>query len=46
MNSSSSCCVFNVEKEVVVIRNGWTPMKKEKDEHKDCSEIQEAIYLQ
>ena len=23
-----SCCVFNVEEEVVVIRNGWTPKKK------------------
>ena len=27
MDSSSSCCVFNVEEEVVVIRNGWTPKK-------------------
>ena len=25
-----SCCVFNVEEEVVVIRNGWTPKKKKK----------------
>ena len=33
MDSSSSCCVmlcFNVEEEVVVIPNGWTPKKKEK----------------
>ena len=29
MDSSSSCCVFNVEEEVVVIRNGWTPKKEE-----------------
>ena len=28
MDSTSSCCVFNVEEEVVVIRNGWTPKKK------------------
>ena len=28
MDSSSSCCVFNVEEEVVVIRNGWTPKKR------------------
>ena len=27
MDSSSSCC-FNVEEEVIVIRNGWTPKKK------------------
>ena len=25
-----SCCVCNVEEEVVVIRNGWTPKKKKK----------------
>ena len=28
MDSSSSCCVFNVEEEVVVIHNGWTPKKR------------------
>ena len=28
MDSSSSCCVFNVEEEVVIIRNGWTPKKE------------------
>ena len=28
MDSSSSCCVFNVDEEVVVIRNGWTPKKE------------------
>ena len=26
-----SCCVFNVEKEVVVIRDGWTPKKKKRN---------------
>ena len=31
MDSSSSCCVFNVEEEVVVIRNGWTPKKEKKN---------------
>ena len=30
MDSASSCYVFNIEEEVVVIRNGWTPKKKEK----------------
>ena len=30
MNSSSSCPTFNVEEEVVVIRNGWTQKKKKK----------------
>ena len=25
------CHVFNVEEKVVVIRNGWTPMKEKKD---------------
>ena len=24
-----SCCVFNDEEEVVVIRNGWTPKKED-----------------
>ena len=24
-----SCCVFNVEEEVAVIRNGWTPKKRD-----------------
>ena len=28
MDSSSSRCVFNIEEEVVVIRNGWIPKKK------------------
>ena len=28
MDSSSSCRVFNVEEEVVVIRNGWTPKRE------------------
>ena len=28
MESSSSFYVFNVEEEVVIIRNGWTPKKK------------------
>ena len=28
MDSSSSCPIFNVEEEVVVIRNGWTPRKE------------------
>ena len=26
----STCCVFNIEEEVVVIRNGWTPKKEKK----------------
>ena len=28
MDSSFSCCVFNAEEEVVVIRNGWTPKEE------------------
>ena len=28
-----SCCVFNVEEEVVVIRNGWTPMMNLSEYH-------------
>ena len=30
MDSSSSCPTFNVEEEVVVIRNEWTPKKEKK----------------
>ena len=28
-----SCCAFNVEEEVVVTRNGWTPKKRRKYIH-------------
>ena len=31
MDSSSSCCIFNAEEEVVVIRNGWTPKNEKTD---------------
>ena len=45
MDSASSCCVFNVEEEVVVIRNGLTPKKSQAERILNIFEIGYEIHI-
>ena len=45
MNSASSCFVFNVEEDGVVIRNGWTPKKPHAERILNIFEIDYEIHI-